>query len=423
MSFIAAIILLMAIISERDSHPDEYVHLSAASYFQDHWLPPEICTPGTEHTYSIYGISRLNSSEIAYLLAGKFSKLLSFFPLAEFIRLRLFNVALFITLLVLGLLNAYFRPVLIPVLVTPQIWYVFSYFNSDAFAIFVIFAIGFIVINSEGRFYQFIDSPPIRKQPVHYMLYGLLFSFLLSIKINYYSFILFLFLYFIWRSYFKPFTHPRAVKLKLGIIFLLAGLFYLPGYLALNGVNDFKKHEKIIECREKLAWDVFKPSTTIEKGHPWMKLKERGVSLVDIIINKDYQWAKRVFGNFFGTYHYTTILAPKACYRLSEIVMIVLLLFIVSSVLILTGPKEKILLGIVLACSLALIGAMVWRAWVVFFQAQGRYVFPILGMFGILLFHVEKYVHRTFLTTLIFLMFMLSSYSFVFIGLVSIPKY
>lgn len=421
MVFVAALILIMAMISKMDSHPDEYVHLAAASYFQDHWLPPEVCAPGTEHTYSSYGISRLNSSEIVYLLAGKFSKLFSFIPLPEFMRLRLFNCVLFIILLFLGILKVSYRPVFIPVLIAPQVWYIFSYFNSDAFALFIIFIIGYIIINNDGHFQHFLETQLVKAQPIYYILYGLLFSFLLFIKINYYSFILFLVFYFIWRIYCKTLANSLAVKIKLSVIILLAGLFYLSGYLTLSAINDFNKQEKILECREKHAIATFKPSVKLKESHPWVRLKDKGISLISFI--KDYKWLKRVFGNFFGTYHYTTIIAPKVYYSIAEIVSLFFILFIVLSIFLFSGTNEKLLLGIVFTCSFALIGVMAWRSWVVNLQAQGRYIFPILAMFGILLIHVEKYLNKTVLSTLTIIMFILSSYSFIFVGLAYIPKY
>ena len=37
----------MALISERNVHPDEYVHIAAARYYQEHWLPPAIGDPAS----------------------------------------------------------------------------------------------------------------------------------------------------------------------------------------------------------------------------------------------------------------------------------------------------------------------------------------------------------------------------------------
>ena len=77
------LILAMSIVSKRNVHPDEYVHLAAVGYYKDHSLPPEIDDAYVRNTYSPYGVSRLNSIEIYYPLAGKFEKIISSFKIRD----------------------------------------------------------------------------------------------------------------------------------------------------------------------------------------------------------------------------------------------------------------------------------------------------------------------------------------------------
>ena len=96
MACVLALILAMACLSKKNNHPDEFVHVRAAAYYHDHWIPPKVCASGTEHTYSSHGISRLNTHEIFYFFAGKFSRLLSFVSMDdEYLKCRLLNVLLF----------------------------------------------------------------------------------------------------------------------------------------------------------------------------------------------------------------------------------------------------------------------------------------------------------------------------------------
>ncbi len=67
--------LTMALISEKDVHPDELVHITASTYYKDHWLPPAVDDESIRGTYSLYGSSRLNTDEIFYLLNGKFARI------------------------------------------------------------------------------------------------------------------------------------------------------------------------------------------------------------------------------------------------------------------------------------------------------------------------------------------------------------
>jgi hypothetical protein len=60
--FALALIMVMAGISKYDKHPDENVHIYAAEYYQNHILPPQVGSPETQHSYSPYGVSRLNWS-------------------------------------------------------------------------------------------------------------------------------------------------------------------------------------------------------------------------------------------------------------------------------------------------------------------------------------------------------------------------
>ena len=118
-------------------HPDEFSHLAAARYYYSHWIPPRVDSPEIIGSYSAYGASYLNELDIVYPIAAKVSQLWSVFGLEETTSLRLFNVLLFGGLLGIA---ASFRkswPTVIVLLLTPQVWYVFSYFNADAFALFL----------------------------------------------------------------------------------------------------------------------------------------------------------------------------------------------------------------------------------------------------------------------------------------------
>ncbi|MCG2711512.1 MAG: hypothetical protein L6416_04205, partial [Candidatus Omnitrophica bacterium] len=107
--FAIALSLVMASVSKDNQHPDEYVHTKAAIYYHDHWAPPEVCSPDINDTFSVHGHSRLNSYEIVYFLAGKFSRFLSFIPMNQYFRLRLFNILLFIIIFLLSFKNEEYR--------------------------------------------------------------------------------------------------------------------------------------------------------------------------------------------------------------------------------------------------------------------------------------------------------------------------
>src|SRR5437867_11375797 len=71
----AVLVVLMAVRSPGNAHPDEALHLAAAEYFRKHWLPPSVGAPGTESSHSWYGLSYLNAADIFYLAFAKAASL------------------------------------------------------------------------------------------------------------------------------------------------------------------------------------------------------------------------------------------------------------------------------------------------------------------------------------------------------------
>ncbi len=95
------LILAMAFISGLDVHPDEMGHANSASYYSDSWLLPSVDDPKVLKTISGFGISYLFRVDIVYFLSGKFALLLSGLVNDNYLRLRLFNVMLFLVLVLI----------------------------------------------------------------------------------------------------------------------------------------------------------------------------------------------------------------------------------------------------------------------------------------------------------------------------------
>jgi len=424
MVFAAALVLIMAIVSQENAHPDEYVHMKAAVYYERHWLPPAVCTPGTEDTYSVYGVSRLNSLEIVYLIAGKFSRLFSFLMTDPYLRLRMFNLLLWFILIGLAYRTVPFRMALAPLLMSPQIWYVFSYFNSDAFSLFFVFFVGYQVLVDHSAFNRFLDESTTKQALMKGILWGVLFSFLFLLKKNYYIFILFLVLYILWKYCLKDRRASIPFKSRIGRLILVASAalaIFGTRFVADTAINRYDKSASVLNCREKLAGHIFKPSTPLGSKHPWLSLKKRGVRFKAMF--SKYRCARRSFKSAFGVYGYTTIAGSDLYYELIEWAIFVFLMFLLFFTFFKAGPAERLLLLFIFGCGLLLTGAAFWRAWTTVLQPQGRYFFPLAAMAGFLLFQGQRIFNKTVLSIFIMILFMLSSYSFIFLGLVNIPKY
>ncbi len=151
--FAAALALTMALVSAINDRPeqwsgppDEYLHRSAARYYIDHWLPPKVGDAATLDSYSRdYGFSYLNETDAVYFFAGKFARLISPLVSNHDIGFRLFNVVLLAVLAYLCAMRPRAYLVFLPLLLSPQIWYIFSYFNGDAFPLFLAMLIAYQV--------------------------------------------------------------------------------------------------------------------------------------------------------------------------------------------------------------------------------------------------------------------------------------
>ncbi len=416
-----ALTAVMAAITEENIHPDEYVHVAASSYYKDHWLPPRVDAELIRQTYSIYGVSRLNSHEISYFFSGKFMRLMTPFHLSDYQVVRLFNVLLlgFILLYVFRVPEA--RLLAVPLLISPQLWYLFSYCNSDAFALFICFFIICQFVLSGSILNRILEKKHSRYPVFSYAVMGSLFAGLFLLKSNYYPFVAFVLFYFFWKKNLLSGTLSWRASLQRFVLLVCIGLGLVGVRMASNYyVNGLDRQEKIAALREEIALPAYKPSTPLEEKQIYLYRKSRGDSLNDIIVKN--RWIGKTFRSFFGVYGYFTVSASNQYYDFVRWFGTGFFMFFVGSVLIRGGWRNRILLFAVLACGGGLITASLYHSWTADFQAQGRYLVPIIPMLSILYFHTRNIVPQKVFYFFIMSMFMLSSYSFIYVALLRIPK-
>ena len=417
--FVLGLILTMAVVSKRDHHPDERVHIAAANYYETNWLPPPVESPEIRDTYSAYGVSRLNTMEISYFFAGKFGKILELFQIDQIIALRLFNVTLFGILTFLALGNPPFRLLFVPLLLSPQIWYIFSYMNSDAFSLFVVVLAGWQMAVKDSALNRFLEQEKISLLKI--LGLGLLLALLIFVKKNFYFFTLFFLFYFVWRCFVWPFADFRGMLKRLLIIccvgFVLAGV-RLGADISVNG---FDKGEKKRTMQEMTAKPLYKPSTELDKKYSFLQMRDRGTSLEEFV--KVHRWGEKTFRSGFGSYGYMTVHGPDIYYDLVRVTGLVCLLFMGLSIAVRGGWSGNILFGGAVFCSSALIVMAGYHAWTVDFQAQGRYLMAIAAIAGMVLVRTERVYNQAIFRTFSCSMFLLSVYSFVFVGLYGLAKH
>lgn len=417
---VLTLIAVMAGISLYNQHPDEAVHVQAAEYYQRHNLPPQVGDPEILHTYSIYGFSRLHSGEIAYLVAGKFAWLLQPFHLPSYLSLRLFNVTLFAVIFFLTVKNSTYRILLIPLLLSPQIWYLFSYFNSEAFALFIVFLMSYQMVEQQSALNRLLDGKGSPFAIFAIFGLGILLGLLLLSKMNFYFYGVFLFFYFVWRLLFKKTTLTKNNVFCILSVMIIGCSIYGGMRITDSYVNDFSKSEKYIEVREKYAEKMYKPSTPLDKKYAYLQMKDRGVSLRKIIDQN--RWGEKSFRSSFGEYGHMTVAASYGYYDCVRYIGLLLVLAVCAAIIKNGGWEGGSLLAITLLCSFTLMAMALNKAWTVDFQPQGRYFLPIIGMLSVLSFQMRRHLANLPCLLLFCAMYSLSLYSFIFVALAGISR-
>lgn len=417
---VLTLIAVMAGISLYNLHPDEAVHVQAAEYYQHHNLPPQVGDPEILHTYSIYGVSRLHSGEIAYLVAGKFAWLLQPFHLPSYLSLRLFNVTLFAVIFFLTVKNSTYRILLIPLLLSPQIWYLFSYFNSEAFALFIVFLMSYQMVEQQSALNRLLDGKGSPFAIFAIFGLGILLGLLLLSKMNFYFYGVFLFFYFVWRLLFKKTTLTKNNVFCILSVMIIGCSIYGGMRITDSYVNDFSKSEKYIEVREKYAEKMYKPSTPLDKKYAYLQMKDRGVSLRKIIDQN--RWGEKSFRSSFGEYGHMTVAASYGYYDCVRYIVLLLVLAVCAAIIKNGGWEGGSLLAITLLCSFTLMAMALNKAWTVDFQPQGRYFLPIIGMLSVLSFQMRRHLANLPCLLLFCAMYSLSLYSFIFVALAGISR-
>jgi uncharacterized membrane protein len=413
---------IMALVSDFNSHPDEFIHFKAVEYYSDgNWLPPVIGDPETLDTYSIYGHSRLNlPGGFYYLLAGKFTTILKPFISDAYMAARLFNVSMFLLLVLLALKTPTNQRLLFGVLLlTPQVWYIFSYVNSDAFALFLSILVTIQLVNENSYFRTYLKSPgalaDVQKLALPVVLVGMLYY----AKDNYYIYLLFLVIWAGWFLYSS--TDRRQVILK----FLVVGLLLVLFYGAVQGVDYYvhgpDKAKNLSILREAVAGEEFKAAARASgESYYGLNLRYKGVGYVDLF--KTFSWHKLTFYSFVGVYGYMTLFGSLFYYRLMGFLLLAFI-FLVFSDLWSSSREAKFFIIIAALLTGLIVYISSYHSWVKDFQAQGRYLFPVLGIYAYLFGRYygddEK---RLLLMVLMIIIALVSAYSFIFYGLANIPK-
>lgn len=408
---------IMAVGSDFNRHPDEQLHYFSAGYYFGHWLPPAVDEPDARKVYkqTPWGVSYLNHLDICYFMAAKFAKLVALLGVKSYLGLRIFQVLLF-SLIVLVAFGSRDNRFFLILFFTPQVWYMFSYMNGDAFPLFLAVVLGFFIATPESVFSNYLRSGGIKQFFLGGIPVALCLGLLAISKKNYYIFILFILFVWLFDLYNSDREDRGRLLRRLALICLLGMSIFALRFGYDIYINGWNKKEKIIAAMEKYADPKFKPSIAAESSsYRLLRLKQKGVSYRALF--SDYKWHRDSFYSFFGTYGYMEFYNKEKYYWYAKHLVFLTLALMGWIFIFRQDTSGRILTLITLGFIVGTIFLSTWHSWQYAFQPQGRYLFPILPIFGIWLRKNSTHTHPFVIEGLAGAFFILSVYSFYRVGM------
>lgn len=369
--------LAIAILTPFGMHPDEVVHLGGFQYFEGRFFPPAIGS--NDVVYSAYGQSRVFSRELVYIIYGNLANSIEFLTgiQATYLTYRLFNVGLFLITLVILFFTDIRKPILplfgFILVGIPQVVYVYSYANSDAWAIsFSIFT--FLVA------VDLWDKPVQDWKLRNFLLLGSLTGFVFVSKTNFIvSLILpYSLLGFRVLQAFVPQKQAFIRQWLPGISAWILAVLLIAGPLRIVYTLSQGDYQAAIDrVREERAIEGYKPSNPSSRG---LHLQAKGYSYDHLLKRNWHQTTAKSFWALYGGMKIRTRPSWKYHYVFyGAVILIMLTVF----TLIKTGALwHDRFLAIcipvsVLTMILNIYASMRYSLYFDY-QPQGRYLFPSL---------------------------------------------
>lgn len=413
----------IALQTRYNAHPDELVHLDAFCFFRSHWWPPPLDAEGL--VYSPDGWSRVYNGEVVYLLFGQLSHWLPqpdvqalarrlnpppaisyqaaghllFLPLVArvsppclhlFQRFRLLNTLLYgVTLLILFRRRtqaAWIGSLGILLMAIPQVLYLYSYANSDAWGLScAIFLVLFAVARAEGGALGWMQVVALA------VLTGLVIlsktPFLLAIPLAY-----MLLGYRIVNEARLRFAPGRlqpgsfaALRVASAKLILWAVVFFIV-VAPLKVVYPLMQEDyqaKAMLMRERRSWAEFNPNAPSASGY---LLASRGAPFA--LIATSEAWWRSSLRSLYGLFGYMTVAAPAWAYGVAAAIVAAGCAATLG-VLWARWSQAPPLTRLLVAASPLFIAlsflASLYNSWTYDFQPQGRYLFPALIPLAVLM--------------------------------------
>lgn len=404
LTLIFVITCLISFQTKLDSHPDERVHYEAVKYYQNHNIPPKFTDDDIIDSFSVHGESRLTELDSYYFFVGKYTSILNIITSDSVyvFNARSFNLILLAIILIMCYkLYKNQNYLFMPFLFTSQVWYIFSYINNDAWAIFLNLIFVYQLFFRKSMFNKYINEQTKKENNRklytvgRVFLLGLLFYFLLITKTNYLvatgiSAVLYLIINN--KTIFK-----KDKIIKIGVI-LLVGFIALGVRLGIDyGINRLDRIKNMEQVRLLRAEEQFKPPYPAGDKNGNFRWKQRGKTINNVTQNKEFY--KKTANSFIGVYGYMNKYAPDVFYYiiLSSYIIFIVYLFINNiknrKTIMEDNSVNKgriIPLILVLLSGILTLGLSIYRSYTYDFQPQGRYLFPIIPLMCAIMYNQKK---------------------------------
>lgn len=473
MALAGGLMLAMLVISTTKGsvHPDEYSHLRAYEYFIDHALPPPARDAATIPSTSVWGFSYLFELDVVYDIAAQLTWPLRWWTDDNLAAARIFQFSLWMLLLAMALARRRWAWVLSLTLISPQIWYVFSYLNADAFPLCIAFVAACLVADGESGVHAFVRDGDWRRSG--FFVVAICLGLILVSKRNYLPVVPTFFLWLSvmhlrWRFYQVAATVTallcfgaaafagelpalRGVNVVLTVIGAVLGIVVVglelaksrrqyaqrPALLRLIGlavlcfaialprlawdvhVNGLptQKGELVRSIAEERAGPSFKPSAVAAgTGSPSVGMAGRGVTLSHVLFEPN-NWLKSSMASFFGVYGYMSIAAPSWLYVVLIVNALLLLCLVLIALWRSDRPRFWAFSSVVFGGGVLVVASSLLLSWFDALQPQGRYLFPVLPMLGLIVGHACNRLPEPAYRLVVAAGLLLSVGSFLFVAL------
>lgn len=395
-------VFLMATKSQIYGHPDENVTRMAIDYYLGGWLKPSANSSWVAGTYSDMGHARLTENTWYYFVAGKIGWIIErLFHFRSYYRMS--NVLLFSIVVIMTL--RYGRKnkwMYITLMLSPQLWYLYSYATSDAWDFFWGFVIAFEVLKEGSLLNRYLKEKRIFNI-LPLFVSGLAFSMIFQAKKNYYCILLFVFINLLFRMFPLNMKKLKGLLPKYALILIFTFIIF-----------QFKAVflDQILIHENSVTENIFNEN---QYEGSFTSIKDEGGSLKEVIVDKHA--ARSLLHSFVGRYGWCG--SYDVGVRHMFVMLVLYLLFVAILIYNFHWKEKKDIFESFLQICVCMLMVMVvfLYCWTGDFQPQGRYILPITIVLGSICAKNEKVFSNVLFNGIMFLIVLCNLYSFLFIGI------